>query len=55
MSKDEIDCGNVTIIAIVLWLTSYAIQDASNIFEVLFTICVAFIAIVFGRMKKNDH
>ena len=53
MTKDEVDCGNVTVIAIVLWITSYTIQDASNILEVLFTICVAFIAIVFGRMKNT--
>jgi hypothetical protein len=54
MSKDEVDCGNVTVIAIVLWLTYYCLQDASNIFEVLIIFCAAFLGIVFGRMRNHD-
>jgi hypothetical protein len=54
MSKKEIDGGNIFMIAIVLWLTYYCLQDASNIFEVLIIFCAAFLGVVFGRMKNHD-
>jgi hypothetical protein len=53
MTKDEIDCGNVLVIATVLWLTSYALQDAVDVFDASVIIFVAVLAILFGRMKND--
>jgi hypothetical protein len=41
--------GNAYVIALVLWVATF--HDVNNIFEAMITICVAFIAIVFGRVK----
>jgi hypothetical protein len=51
MDKDKINYVNVLIIAIVLCSTYYALQEASNIFEELFIICVSILATIFGRNK----
>jgi hypothetical protein len=45
----EISLGNAYLIALVLWIATF--HDVTNIFEALITICVAFVAIIFGRMK----
>jgi hypothetical protein len=45
----EISLGNAYVIALVLWVASF--HDVTNIFEALITICVSFVAIIFGRMK----